>query len=334
MRRVFFVLIILVIAVTACAPVPVATEEPSYPNAPSYPNVPSYPNPQPTSAHIPVDLTPAQRAALTALSEQLKLAVDKIRLVSTEAVTWPNGCLGVVRMGVLCTQNEVPGFKIVLEANGQKYEFHTNQDGSVILQAEGAQDSADVEQIVIKQLAANLGIKESDISVVSNAVIEFNDACMGVAMEGILCAQVVTPGHIIVLEAHGVQYEYHTNADGSRVQPATLAMVWKREGGIAGFCDTMTVFRSGEVYTTQCKPQSEGRMGTFANLLSSSEQRQFMDWMAMFGQANLDASDPNGVADQMVVTLELFGTGSQQVAKADQQALFEFAQNLFQKLTR
>ena len=68
MRRVFFVLLILVIAVTACAPVPAATEEPSYPNAPSYPNVPSYPNPQPTSAHIPVDLTPAQRAALTSLS--------------------------------------------------------------------------------------------------------------------------------------------------------------------------------------------------------------------------------------------------------------------------
>ena len=334
MRRVFFVLIILVIAVTACAPVPVATEEPSYPNAPSYPNVPSYPNPQPTSAHIPVDLTPAQRAALTALSEQLKLAVDKIKLVSTEAVTWPNGCLGVVRMGVLCTQNEVPGFKIVLEANGQKYEFHTNQDGSVILQAEGAQDSADVEQIVIQQLAANLSLKESDISVVSNAVIEFNDACMGVAMEGILCAQVVTPGHIIVLEAHGVQYEYHTNVDGSRIQPATLAMVWKREGGIAGFCDTMTVFRSGEVYTTQCKPQSEGRMGTFANLLSSGEQKQFMDWMAKFGQAKLDASDPKSVADRMIVTLELFGTGSQPVTKVDQKALFEFAQNLFQKLTQ
>ena len=334
MRRVFFVLIILGIAVTACGPVPAATEEPSYPNAPSYPNVPSYPNQQPTSTHIPVDLTPAQRAALTALSEQLKLAIDKITLISTEAVTWPNGCLGVVRMGVLCTQNEVPGFKIVLEANGQMYEFHTNQDGSVVLQAEGAQDSTAVEQIVIKQLAANLGLKESEISVASSATIEFKDACMGVAMEGILCAQVVTPGHIIVLEANGVQYEYHTNADGSRVQPATLAMVWKREGGIAGFCDTMTVFRSGEVYTLQCKPQSKGRMGTFASLLSSSEQQQFMDWMATFGQANLDASDPNGVADQMIVTLELFGTGSQQVAKSDQQALFEFAQNLFQKLTQ
>jgi hypothetical protein len=329
MRRVLFVLAILIMVVTACAPEVAATEE-----APSITEEATSVDEQHTPTHIPVDLTPAQRAAMNALMEQLNLTADKIKLVSTEAVTWPNGCLGIVRMGVMCTQNEVPGFKIILEADGQKYEFHANQDGSVVMLAEGAQESADVEQIVIKQLAANLGLQESDISVVSSTTIEFNDACMGVAMEGIMCAQVVTPGHIIVLEANGVQYEYHTNADGSRVQPATLAMVWKREGGIAGFCDTMTIFRSGEVYTTQCKPQAEGRMGTFANLLSSDQQKQFMDWMARFGEANLDASDPKGVADRMVVTLNLFGSGSKQATKSEQQALFGFAQDLFQKVTQ
>jgi len=334
MRRVLFVLVLLVMVVAACAPTAAATEEPSSPGETSYPSEPSYPDEQPSSTHIPVDLPPAQRAAMNALMEQLSLPADKIKLVSTEAVTWPNGCLGIVRMGVMCTQNEVPGFKIILEANGQQYEFHTNQDGSIVMLAEGAQDSAAVEQAVIKQLAANLGLQESEISVVSSTTIEFNDACMGVTMEGVMCAQVVTPGHIIVLEADGVQYEYHTDANGSRVQPATLAMVWKREGGIAGFCDTMTVFRSGEVYTTQCKPQPEGRMGTFADLLSTSEQKQFMDWMAQFGNANLDMSDPAGVADQMKVTLDLFGTGSKQVTKSDQQVLFEFAQNLYQKLSQ
>jgi hypothetical protein len=104
-------------------------------------------------------------------SEQLNLSVDKITLISTEAVTWPDGCLGIVRMDVMCTQAEVPGFKIILEANGQKYEFHTNQDGSIAMLAEGAQDSAKIEQVVIKQLVANLGLQESD-SVVSNTTIE------------------------------------------------------------------------------------------------------------------------------------------------------------------
>jgi hypothetical protein len=321
MRRVLLIVPILMMAITACAPEAAATEEPSI-------------NEEPTPTHIHVDLTPAQRAAITALSEQLNLPVDMITLISTEAVTWPDGCLGIVRVGVMCAQAEVPGFKIILEANGQKYEFHTNQDGSIVMLAEGAQDSADVEQVVIKQLAANLGLQESDISVVSSTTIEFNDACLGVAMEGVTCAQVVTPGHIIVLEANGVQYEYHSDTDGSRIQPATLAMVWKREGGIAGFCDTLTVFRSGEVYANRCKPQPDGKMGTFANLLSANQQKQFMDWMAQFGQASLDASDPQGVADRMVVTLDFFGAGKKQLTKADQAALFEFAQNLYQKLTQ
>lgn len=335
MRRVLSVisLLILVAALAAaCGPAALPTEQPVAGEAPTAtePSVPTEPS---TPTHIPVDLTPAQRAALNALTEKLGLSADQIKLVSAEAVTWPNGCLGIVRIGVMCTQAEVPGFKIVLEANGQKYEVHTNQDGSVVLLAEGAQSAGTAEQTVIKQLAGNLGLKESDIKVVSNSEVEFPDSCLGVAMPDMMCAQMVTPGHIIVLEAGGVQYEYHTSADGSQVQPATLALNWKREGGIAGFCDDMTVFRSGEIYTQQCKT-GEGRMATFANSLSAQERKQFNDWMTQFGQANLDASDPAGVADRMVVTLNLFGTGSKQPTKAEQQALFEFAQNLYQKVNK
>ena len=190
------------------------------------------------------------------------------------------------------------------------------------------------EKTVIEQLAANLGLQESDISVVSSEEVEFGDACLDVEMEGVLCAQVVTPGHIIVLEAKGIQYKYHTSADGSRVQPATLALVWKREGGIAGFCDTLTVFLSGEVYANQCKGQPEGKMGTLAQLLSATEQRQFSRWIADFGQLDLDASDPKGVSDRMVITLSLFGTGNKQPTESDQKALLGFAQNLYQKLAQ
>ena len=327
MRRVLFVMTMLILILTACAPAEsAATEVVSYPSEPP----PSYPGESPTS--VSVESTPAQLAAVTSLSETLSVAANQITLVSTEAVTWPDGCLGIVRVGVLCTQGEVPGFKIILEANGQKYEFHTNQDGSIVLLAEGGQTSGDVEEIVVKQLATNLGLQESDITVVSNKEVEFADACLGVAMEGVMCAQVVTPGRTIVLEASGVQYEYHISEDGSRIQPATLALVWRREGGIAGFCDSLTIFRSGEVYSNDCNAQAEGKMGTFANLLSSREQQQFSDWIAEFDQATLDASDPAGVADRMVVTLDFLGTGDQPLSESEQQVLLNFAQALHQEL--
>lgn len=190
------------------------------------------------------------------------------------------------------------------------------------------------EEIVIKQLAANLGLQESDITVISNESVEFSDACLGVTMEGVMCAQVVTPGRIIMLEADGSAYEYHTSEDGDRVQPASLALIWKREGGIAGFCDMLSVFRSGEVFTTNCKAQADGTMGTLAGLLTSRERQEFNDWTTEFGEVELDASDPKGVADQMIVTLEFFGTGSEEPTEEEQQDLFSFSQELHQELTR
>ncbi len=287
---------------------------------------------EPTPTHVRVDLSPAQRAAIASLSETLRLPVDKITLVSTEAVTWRDGCLGVTRIGEFCTQAEVPGFKIVLEAEGKVYEFHTNQNGSVVLPAVAEQASAAVEEMVMKQLASNLGLNESDISVLSDAAIEFGDACLGVAIQDVMCAQVVTPGHIIVLEANGVQYEYHTNEDGTQIQPATLALTWKREGGIAGFCDTLTVFLSGEVYGNKCGSQPDGKMETFVSLFSASERKQFNAWVTKFGQARLDASDPQGVSDRMVIELVFYGMGSGTPGKAEEKTMITWAQSLYQKL--
>jgi len=279
-----------------------------------------------------VDLTPAQRAVITILSESVGLPIDQITLVSTEAVTWPDGCLGVQSLGVVCTQALVDGFKIILEADGDQYEFHTNQDGSAVVLAVGEPSSSgSLEDTMIKQLANNLGLNEKDITVVSNAEVEFNDACLGVSMPDVMCAQVITPGRIIVLEADGVQYEYHTSADGIHTVPATLALTWKREGGIAGFCDSLTVFLSGEIYGNQCKTD-DGRMETFASLLSASEQKQFTTWITKYGQVDLDASDPKGVADGMTVLLTLYGSGDSQLSKDDKAALLLWAQDLFQKL--
>jgi hypothetical protein len=191
-----------------------------------------------------------------------------------------------------------------------------------------------VEEAVVKQLAANLGLQESDVSVLRSEQVEFKDSCLDLLLEDISCAQVITPGYKILLEANDLQYEYRTSEDGSRIQPATLALVWKREGGIAGFCDTLTVFLSGEVFAAKCNAQAEGRMGTFADLLSTQEQVQFNDWTAEFAETKLDASDPKGVADRMEVTLKLFGMGSQPPTQAEQQALFKFAQDLYQEVMK
>jgi hypothetical protein len=333
MKKYVWISILIIWMFAACAPKPaeqsLLPNDDSYPNA-SYPNQ-SSPNENDSSSQLPSGMTPAVSAAITALSGTLSLPPGQITVVSAEAVEWSDGCLGVQKPGVMCTQAIVPGYRIILEAKGEQYEFHTDEDGSAVVQVtKGVFESMDAQ--VIKQLASNLGLNESDISIISNSDIEFSDTCLGVAMQHVVCAEAVTPGKIIVLEADAVQYEYHVSNDGTLVQPATLALTWTREGGIAGFCDSLTVFLSGEVYGNQCRSKPNGTMGTFADLLSDTERDQFNAWVKELGQVDLDESDPVGVSDRMEVKLVFYGSGSGALGKTDQQELLLWAQNLYQKL--
>ncbi len=192
--------------------------------------------------------------------------------------------------------------------------------------SEGSQTSSSAQEAVKKYLAAALGIDVSQISVVSDTEVEWPDSCLGVAQEGIMCSQIVTPGHLIVLQVNNLEYEFHTNEDGSQIQPATIALTWKRDGGVAGFCDGLTIYLSGEVSANNCK--SDARNGN----LSPNEMKQLETWITQFVQANLDASDPVGVSDRMTRQLVLYGDGSTQPTDANQQAMFNWAQALYQRL--
>jgi len=319
MKKIFTSIVVAMWILAACAP-----QQAEQPTEQSL-----LPNDNPG---IQLDFTPAQQASITLLSETLGLPAEKITLVSTESVTWPDGCLGVQRIGIMCTQALVEGYKIVLGADGTQYEFHTNVSGSSVVLASDLSDLDMVQQALKLQLASNLGIDISQISVVSDNPVEFGDACLGVAMQNVMCAEVITPGRIVVLEADGVQYEYHASNDGSRIQPATFALTWQRSGGIAGFCDSVTVFLSGEIYGNQCKSQPNGTMNTFDTLLSASEQLQFNEWISDYGQVTLDASDPKGVSDRMTLIVELYGNGNGKPGKPVQDKIFTWMQDIYNRL--
>ncbi len=70
-------------------------------------------------------------------------------------------------------------------------------------------------------LAARLGIAADQVKIVSVESVEWPDACLGAAGEGEICAQVITPGYRIVLEANGRQYEVHTDESGKTVRVVT-----------------------------------------------------------------------------------------------------------------
>jgi hypothetical protein len=129
----------------ACGP---ATAQPT-PTAPASPPTvtqtgkPTKPptgqaTPAPTAQLTRIPASEAPRAALNArqdLAQKLNIPVDEITIVSVEEVEWPDGCLGVYVEGIMCIQMITPGYRVILEANGELYEYHTNQSGSQVILA-------------------------------------------------------------------------------------------------------------------------------------------------------------------------------------------------------
>jgi hypothetical protein len=74
-------------------------------------------------------------AAVNQLSQSAGANVEDIRVLSAERVEWGNACLDLAAAGETCAQVVTPGFRVLLEANGQQYEFHTDESGVQVRQA-------------------------------------------------------------------------------------------------------------------------------------------------------------------------------------------------------
>ena len=90
-----------------------------------------------SSTHNAVQPIPGSQDALDAaikdLSEQTGSPPNEIILVSIEAVEWSDASLGCPQEGFMYAQVITPGYKMVLETQGQEYEYHTDQAANVVL---------------------------------------------------------------------------------------------------------------------------------------------------------------------------------------------------------
>ncbi len=83
--------------------------------------------------------TPApkpQDLAVAALAKQLSIAPAAITVRSVESVDWSDASLGCPQPGLMYAQVITPGYRIILEAKGKRYEYHAGT-GSVILCTKG-----------------------------------------------------------------------------------------------------------------------------------------------------------------------------------------------------
>ena len=132
MKVQYFLLIPLVLILLAsCIPTDNAlTEKPTL--SPSFEN---FDTQTPPVTSVPPDPAVQEVVLQTQaqLAQKLGIEADDIFQFSIEAVEWPDASLGCPQTGMTYAQVITPGYKILLEANGQVYSFHTDETSHVIL---------------------------------------------------------------------------------------------------------------------------------------------------------------------------------------------------------
>lgn len=89
--------------------------------------------PEPTTeVQPPIGAEGVVELARADLARRLGLATEAIRLVSVEAVDWPDASLGCPRPGKLYAQVITPGYRLLLAVNDQTYWYHTDRQRNVV----------------------------------------------------------------------------------------------------------------------------------------------------------------------------------------------------------
>lgn len=326
--RILTLTLLFVLGMTACATLPAASPT----EAPPPTAVPTQPVVEPTPTEIPAASNSVEELARAALATQLGISVNGITVQSLEAVDWRNGCLEIEYKDIACTDAIVPGFRITLEANGQSYEYRSNLDGSLMLAAMPIMPTSNpaLENIARTTLAKQLGIAEETISVVSVEAVDWPDGCLGINLTDTMCTAVITPGYRIVLQANGQTYEYHTNKDGSQMLLATAlpamgevpALQVDIQGGIAGFCDHVTLYLNGLATYQSCSFSQETRYQ-----LTAVQLQTLQNFVSQYGSFEETQADP-AAADQMTVQFIFNGTGTQTPTPATYQQMQTLAMEI------
>jgi hypothetical protein len=85
------------------------------------------------SAALPSGSQAAVVSARTNLAQRTGIPANQIEPVLVEPREWPDSALGCPEPGQSYLQVVTPGYLVVLEAQGQRYEYHTDQTGSSVV---------------------------------------------------------------------------------------------------------------------------------------------------------------------------------------------------------
>ncbi len=285
------------------------------------------------------------------LSESTGIPIDEIQVLSFEHVNWRSSCLGVTSPGVNCLDVIVPGLRIIFQAAGERYEYHTDAIGNRVVQAPKSDGSRPQAVLIWNNLTepcmmVEIGLQEvwsapCGIELVRTGHTSANREAELQSFSAMYARQTreINSGNVTL---HGTGQVIATPAEmrmlaewsrlvfdetvSSRSGAAwSLAFSWHREGGIAGFCDDVGVYLTGDVIVNSCKSGDLPGLGRLR--LDSQQLARLYNWVDSLASFEFEQTDP-ATADAMTIHLVFAGQGTGAVSANQQSGMLHLADEL------
>ncbi len=155
------------------------------------------------------------------------------------------------------------------------------------------------------------GVSTADLDVTRLAAVTWNDACLGLAAEDELCAQVLTDGWVLWLNDGASLVRYHTNLDGSslRSTPATVGLAGVLEAPLPS--GAMPRALTGSDSAVEPLPDTFDRATTVLEFLTALEPTGLPTALQEIAIFRPEISVPSaGQISLDTATIEVFDLGS------------------------
>lgn len=172
---------------------------------------------------VPAEMTLDANAMLAEyvrqdLAPRLGVDIAEVQVTSNLPVLFSNLCLGFQSSpDQACAEALAEGAIILLDVDGEEYRYHVSHHGIVAVSFEEGETTIDadeaqrdLQQKMLEDLAAQLGVDVDGLSVASFKNVTWPDGCMGVYYKDALCSMALVEGfRAVLVDAEGNGYVYH-----------------------------------------------------------------------------------------------------------------------------
>lgn len=336
----------LLLLLAACQPLP-STGVPAQDQPQAEPAAPA------AEGLAEADLPPAVLSVREAFARQLQLEPSAVAVIEAEAVDWNDSCLGAPNPAEMCAMAITPGYRLIFEANGDRYELHSDASGSnfrlvagptaevgdVLLDWVGASALGECQHLTIgsegvafgrcytpvrMQTALSLGDRAGELETLLATYAPFTATTQAgdITLNGTGAGEAAPSEQRMLAEwAQMVGLEV---AAGRTSNANGLLVAVLQQGGIGARCTNLSIYLSGMAYAADCT--GEVGMNYPAVRLDAAQLEQIYTWQDTL--APFENQRAVGAADTMTTTTLFAGRGFAEATEADQDAMEALAAEL------